>query len=306
MLVQFILINISAALYADKLTRYYSNLPEDHSNSGGNIFTKSWKLFSGPRYPRPEINEPPVFTYDTLQLKTSKGLNIDAWYARPDSTAKGTVILFHGIGGTKMTNIDVANEFHYLGYNIMMVDFRGHGNSDGKNTTIGLREAEEVRLAYDHVKATGEQNIYLYGISMGAVALAKAVSKYGLQPSGVIMEMPFYSLQSYLKAKAGQIGFPKQPFAFLTTFWIGIEKGFNGYGHKTTRYVRDIKCPVLLQAGTLDSYVNLSEVRQIYDATASSNKKMVVYEGVGHESIPRKDPEKWRMEIEAFLKSGGK
>ncbi|MBL0268825.1 MAG: alpha/beta fold hydrolase [Chitinophagaceae bacterium] len=305
LLVQFLLINISTAFYADKLTRFYTNLPEGYSNSSGNIFTKSWKLFTGPRYPRSSNLEAPVFAIDTVRLQTKQGLAINAWYAPADTTAKGTVILFHGIGGSKMTLIDEVNEFRYLGYNIMMVDFRGHGNSEGNRTTIGYREAEEVRLAYDFVRQKGEQHIFIYGSSMGAVSVARAVYLYEMKLSGLILEMPFYSLQTYLKARAAQIGFPAQPFAFFTSFWIGLEKGFNGYKHKTTRYAAAIKCPVLLTWGTLDHYVNEKEIRTIYEAIPGPHKRLVVYEGASHESLLRKDPEKWRTSTESFLQSPG-
>lgn len=304
-LVQLLLINISTALYADKLTRYYTSLPEDYSNSSGNIFAKSWKLFTGPRYPRSNIQESPVFAFDTVRLQTKKGQAIDAWFARTDSAAKGTVILFHGIGVNKMSLIDESNEFRYMGFNIMMVDFRGHGNSEGNRTTIGYREAEEVQLAYEYVKQKGEKNIFMYGSSMGAVSVTRAVYLYDLKVTGLILEMPFYSLQTYLKARASQIGFPEQPFAFFTSFWIGLEKGFNGYKHKTTRYAAAIKCPVLLTWGTLDHYVNEKEIRSIYDAIRSPGKKLVVFEGASHESLLRKDADKWRTSTENFLKSPG-
>lgn len=303
LLVQFVLINISTAFYADKLTRFYSDLPEDYSNSSGNIFTKSWKLFTGPKYPRSVINERPVFPFDTVKLQTASGLSIDAWYAAADSAAKGTVILFHGIGGTRMNNLDEANEFRYLGYHIMMIDFRGHGNSEGNRSTIGFREAEEVKLAVEYVKKKGESTIFLYGSSMGAVSVARAVWKYELKLAGIILEMPFYSLQTYLKARAGQIGFPTQPFAFFTTFWIGAEKGFNGYRHKTSLYAKGVHCPVLIQWGTEDRFVNEKEIESVYEAVGTEKKKLVVYQGAEHESLLRKDPVKWREEINLFLQS---
>lgn len=303
LLVQFVLINISTAFYADKLTRFYSDLPEDYSNSSGNIFTKSWKLFTGPKYPRSVINERPVFPFDTVKLQTASGLSIDAWYAAADSAAKGTVILFHGIGGTRMNNLDEANEFRYLGYHIMMIDFRGHGNSEGNRSTIGFREAEEVKLAVEYVKKKGESTIFLYGSSMGAVSVARAVWKYELKLAGIILEMPFYSLQTYLKARAGQIGFPTQPFAFFTTFWIGAEKGFNGYRHKTSLYAKSVHCPVLIQWGTEDRFVNEKEIESVYEAVGTEKKKLVVYQGADHESLLRKDPVKWREEINLFLQS---
>jgi uncharacterized protein len=306
LLVQFLLINISTAFYADKLTRFYTNLPEGYSNSSGNIFTKSWKLFTGPRYPRSFVSESPVFKYDTVRLHTKSGLSIDGWLAKTDSVSKGTILLFHGIGVDKMTLIDEANEFRYLGYNIMMVDFRGHGNSEGNRTTIGYREAEEVEQAVSFLQKTiGEKKVFIYGSSMGAVAVTRALYLYDLKVSGLILEMPFYSLQTYLKARAAQIGFPAQPFAFFTSFWIGVEKGFNGYKHKTTRYAAAIKCPVLLNWGTLDHYVNEKEIRAIYEAIQCPEKRLVVYEGASHESLLRKDPEKWRTATESFLNNPG-
>ena len=136
---------------------------------------------------------------------------------------------------------------------------------------------------------------------MGAVAVARAISKYDLKPSGLILEAPFFSLQTYLKARARILGFPNQPFAFFTTFWVGTEWGFGGFRHKTTRYVKDITCPVLLQCGTLDNYVSQPEIQEIFRVTASANKKLVIYEGAQHESYLRKDPAKWRRETEIFL-----
>lgn len=305
LLVQFILVNISAALYADKLTRYYTDIPENYSNSNGNIFTKSWKLFTGPRYARPEIKTAAVFSYDTVQFIANGGLRIDAWYGRTDSVAKGTVIFFHGIGGTRISLLDEANEFRYMGMNVMLVDFRGHGNSGGNRTTIGIRESEEVKLAYEFIRGKGERYIFLYGTSMGAVAVAKALSDYKLQPAGVILDAPFLSLQAYLKARARMLGFPGQPFAFFTCFWIGAEKGFNGFGHATQRYAKNMHSPVLLQWGSLDDYVSEEDMRKISEAIPSNRKKLVIYEGAQHESYLRYDAPQWRKEIEAFTGISG-
>src|SRR5437870_5796660 len=99
---QFVLINISASLHAWKQTHFYTDagllLPKPSSK---NIFVKTWKLFAGFKMPRSVIQTFPTFPYDTIGLKTSSGLHIDAWYSPPDSAAKGTVILFHGLSINK-------------------------------------------------------------------------------------------------------------------------------------------------------------------------------------------------------------
>lgn len=309
LLVQFVLFNISAALYAYKFTHVYDDPSLRTKKSGSNVFTKTWRLFSGPRQPRSIITASPAFPYDTVMLKTNSGIFIEAWYAKPDSIAKGTVILFHGIMANKGMLLPEAAEFCYQGYNVMLVDLRAHGNSGGNTTTIGVRESEEVKLAYDYVQQQGEKNIFLYGSSMGAVVVTKAVANYSLRPSGVFLEMPFASLQSHIRARARGLGFGgvgEKPFGFLVTMWIGIERGFNGFKDKTTRYVKKLNCPVLMQWGAADTYVLKSETDKVYKAIASANKKLVIYDQAGHESLLQNDPAKWRAETGAFLANNTK
>ena len=301
LLVQFVLLNISSAIYAYRLTHFYSDTTVSTNSSSSNIFARTWKLFTGPRQIKPVIKEKPVFPYEDISLKTDDSLTIHAWYTRQDSFAKGTIILFHGINANKAFLLDEAYEFRFEGYNVLLVDFRGHGDSEGNTTTIGYRESEEVKLAYDFIRSKGDSNIFLYGVSLGSVVVAKAVTEYELRPSGVILDMPFASLQSYLKNRARTLGFPGQPFAFLTTFWIGLERGFNGYGHMTTGYMKDLACPVLLQWGTHDAFIPRGETEKIFKSIGSLEKKYVEYEGSGHESFLRSNPIKWRIEMERFL-----
>lgn len=309
LLVQFLLINISAAFYAYKFTHVYDDPALRNAGPSKNIFVKTWRLFTGPRQPQSIITETPTFPYDTVSLKTRKGIDIDAWYSKTDSASRGTIILFHGIGANKGMMLNEAHEFRYQGYNVMLVDFRAHGNSGGQTTTVGIREAEEVKLAYDFVTGKGEKNIFLWGSSMGAVVVAKAITEYDLKPAGVFLEMPFASLQSHLRARARVQGFEgaaERPFGFFVTWWMGIERGFNGFKHTTSSYVKKVNCPVLMQWGALDNYVLQTETYKVYNAIASANKKLVVYDRAGHESLLQNDPVKWRIETERFLAANTK
>ena len=200
--------------------------------------------------------------------------------------------------------IDEADAFRTLGFNVMLVDLRAHGNSGGKASSMGYKESEEVQLAYDYVRQAGEKNIFIWGASMGAVIMIKAVADSQLQPSGIIVEMPFLSLQTHSESKARFLGFPRQPFGFLTSFWIGVEQGFNGLGFKTTRYAKKVTCPVLMQYGEKDELVLRYEINAVYEAIASSNKKLVIYDDAAHESFLKKDPVTWKKEVSAFLKIG--
>ncbi|MBS1653814.1 MAG: alpha/beta hydrolase, partial [Bacteroidetes bacterium] len=188
-------------------------------------------------------------------------------------------------------------------YNVFMIDLRAHGSSEGRVTTIGYKESEEVKLAYNFVKEKGEQKIILFGISMGAVILPKAIVDYHIQPAGIIMEMPFASLQDHLEARARVLGFPDQPFAFLVTLWIGIERGFNSFSYKTSRYTSQMDTPVLLQWGAKDDYVLKHETDEIFENISSPEKKLSIFPDAGHESLLQNDADKWQQDVTGFLGS---
>ena len=301
LLVQLILINISAAFHAWHFTHYYDDdNVRTQPSSQGKFFLRTWRLMTGKKLPRSLIQYHPTIPYDTVQLITNTGKKLEAWYMKADS-AKGTVILFHGLGSNKGNVLNEAFSFYSFGYNTMLVDIRAHGNSEGMVNSVGYKESEEVKLAYDHVVKSGEKNIVLWGMSLGAVIISKAIWQYDIQPQKVILEMPFDRLQDHIRARARISGFPGEPFAFFVTPWIGLEQGYWGYGHKTSKYIKKINCPVLLQWGTTDEYVFKSEIDRIYSSIKSVNKKLEIYDGVGHEPLINMREEQWTKTVNDFL-----
>ena len=78
--------------------------------------------------------------------------------------------------------LDKSEIFLELGYNTFLVDFMGSGGSEGNQTTIGFLEAEQVETSFNYLKNKGEKNILLFGTSMGAVAIMKAIHDFDLKP----------------------------------------------------------------------------------------------------------------------------
>lgn len=300
LIVQFALANISAAIYAYKFTHFYQNPGDWDVAHPKNVFDKTWKLFKGPAFGKDEKQQPPDFPYQNFSLHLANGANIDTWYsAVPNSI--GTICLFHGLMSSKAYYTEEANEFRNYGFNVLMLDFRGHGRSDGMKTTIGYNEAEEVRLAYDYVKGKGEKNIYLFGGSMGAVAVARSVAVFHLQPSGIILDMPFDGLIDHLKARGRSYGFPQNLFAIPVACWMSLESSFPVFNHKTSEYAKEINCPVLLEWGTADHLVTQKETDQIFKSLASKNKKLLVYKNGVHSSLLKQDPLQWKRAMHDFL-----
>lgn len=298
----FILVNVVVAFHAYKFTHFYNTgevtvkKPEEKSG-----WEKTKEILFGINAEKKKNTITTDSSFETIYLKTKDGLKLEAWYI-PAEAAVGTVCLFHGHGGTKSGIYKEAEELRKMGYNTLLLDFRAHGNSEGNTCTIGYYETEDVKLAYDHIKNSDEKNIVLWGISMGASTITKAIKDYGLQPKKIILEMPFGTIEDAVKGRLKLMGLPPQPFATLLTFWGGTEHGFWAFGMNPEEYVKSIHCPLLLQWGKNDPRVTRAEEDILFTNIASPNKKFVVYETAGHESLCKKEPEKWRNEVAAFLK----
>ena len=262
---------------------------------------KTKSILFGMNYPKRRITAVPSLPYQTFYTETKDGIRLEGWYV-PKREAKGTVILFHGHGGNKSGVVSEAEAFYNFGYNVCMADFRAHGNSEGNTCTIGYKESEDVKAIYDYVTAKGEKNIILYGISLGAATITKAITDHKeIKPSKVILEMPFASLTEAVKGRLRIMHLPAQPFAALLTFWGGTEHGFWAFEHNPEEYAANIHVPVLLQWGQNDARVTDEETKTVFNNLASKQKRLVVYEQSGHQSLLNNEPQKWMSSVKRFL-----
>ncbi len=300
LLVGFILVNAVAAFQAYKLTRFYDSAPAKVRPEQQSLWYKTKAVLFGVNMPKSKNTIFPDSSFETIYFKTDDSIKLEAWYMK-DSAAKGTVILFHGHGGSKSGVLDEAYYFKSLDYNVLMVDFRAHGGSEGNACTIGYNESADVKAAYEYISAKGEKNIFLWGTSLGASTIIKAIHDYDIKPKKIILEMPFGSLLEAVKGRVRVMGLSQEPISSLLAFWGGVEHGFFAFDYKPCDYAKKITCPVLLQWGTQDPRVTKSEIDCIYNNLSMKNKKLMIYKDAGHESLCQNSPEEWEKEIEDFL-----
>ena len=296
----FVALNVLAAFHAWKFTHFYADAPQHKNAQQFSFGEKLNAIVFGIKVNNSKIGDVIPLSHDTIVFTTADNLTIDAWYATQNK-AKGSIALFHGHLATKSAVLAEAMAFYKMGYNVLLVDFRGHGNSAGDYCTIGYKEGEEVKLAYDFLVGKGEKKIVLWGVSMGAAAITSAFDKYDMQPQGVILELPYGSLLQAVKARTKMMGLPAQPIASLLTFWGGVENGFNAFALKPASYAKKINCPVLLQAGLQDNRVGMDEIEAIYSNITSPKKIKEVYQGADHQSLLQNEPEKWLKAVDDFF-----
>jgi len=291
----FLLANAIAFMHAYKFTHFTNS--SGKSTYEATALKKIYMLFTGVDNPRPVNKQLPDTAYQTILIRSNELL--ESWLIQTEN-AKGTIILFHGYGGEKSSMLDKAAAFRGLGFNTLVVDFMGSGGSEGNSTTIGYKEAEEVRDCFNFLKENGFENIHLFGTSMGAVAIMRALHEYDIKPASIIIECPFGTMTQTVKARFKMMGVPAFPMAHLLLFWGGVQNGFWAFSHNPVDYVKRITCPVLLLYGESDPKVSRAEIESIY-TNIKGEKVLRTYRLAGHENYLIKYHDQWLEDVKSFL-----
>ena len=298
-LILFLLLNVVVIFHAYKFTHFYEmNDAAVKKQEAKNGWDKTSDLLFGFNAAK-QPNTAPDTTYKSVNLRTADGLTLSGWLINV-ANPKGSVAMFHGHGSKKSAILSEAKGFNQLGYNTLLVDMRAHGASGGNTCTIGYKEAADVKTAYEYLQKTGEKNILLYGISLGAATVTKAINDYALKPSKIMLEMPFASLPDAVEGRVKMMGLPVQPVSTLLTFWGGTLHGFWAYNLRPADYVKKITCPVLVHWGRHDPRVSEAETNDVFK-NITTPKRLEVFEESGHESLLKKEPSKWMNSVATFL-----
>jgi uncharacterized protein len=260
-------------------------------------------LLCGIRISRPRSNLAPSKLGPecrSLTLSVTNGITLGAWYCAVPAQSP-LVILFHGYIGEKTGTLAEAKAFLGMGASVLLVDFRGSGDSSESYTTVGYDEAEDVAAAVRYAQThLNHPKVILYGQSMGAAAVLRAVRSCNVQPDGIIVEGVFDQMLTTVRHRFQVMGVPSFPSAQLLVFWGGWQAGFNGFGHNPVDYAKSVKCPILFLHGSADPRAHIEEARRVFDAVPSV-KQFQEFPGLGHEAGVVRYREMWSEAVRRFL-----
>ena len=228
------------------------------------------------------------------------------WIAHPAAMGK-CVVLIHGYGDAKVGAIAWAPMWHELGYHILAIDLRAHGESEGRETTAGYFERHDLNQILDQLRAArpaDTRTLVLFGISMGgAVALGAAETRDDI--TAIVLDSPFTEYGHAVFAHARRMN---MPFPKLIPLAIRLAQSMSGARFDEVQpidLISRIKCPLMVIAGECDPFLPAGDLA-LLEETMSRRQEGVsrfwkVAEGEHVLSIAA-DAEAYRERIEAFLK----
>jgi uncharacterized protein len=274
----------------------------------GPVASLSWSqglryLCFGARMPRPQNRKTPRdlgLTYETVKFSGHADASLEAWLI-PHTAPRGQALLFHGFADAKASLLPVARAFHTLGYSVLLVDSYGSGGSAGNTTSVGYFEAEDVVAARRRMSGAGASGpTVLYGASMGAAAVLRAVGDLHAPADALVLECPFDSLLTTVEHRFRLMHVPPFPTARLLLFWGGRQLGFDATQFAPADSARAVSVPTLLMAGDHDPYVAVDDTRRVF-LNLSGPKRLEIFPGALHQNLLRADRARWVRVTSEFL-----
>lgn len=260
-------------------------------------------LFGGVNIPRPHGHGNPSsvgLPYREADIPSTGSVRLGAWFC-PRKGATNLVILLHGYASEKSSQLAEARQFYDLGCAVLLVDFRGSGQSSESYTTVGFEEADDVvaAVAYAREQWPGTR-IVLFGQSMGAAAVLRAAGRLDVKPDAIIIEAVFDTMCNTIRHRFESMGVPSFPCADLLVFWGGWQMGFDGFAHNPVDYAAGVTCPVLVMHGRDDARAKLADARAVFDHLGG-RKQFLEFKATGHEPYVRRNTEPWRAAVRCLL-----
>lgn len=238
---------------------------------------------------RPHINnfmKKQEVEYEEIIIPSTDGLKLRGWWLE---AAKGaaTVVVLHGVTQNRTRVLRAAIVLRRAGFNVLVFDGRGHGQSEGRHITYGFHERRDVEVAVEWLiteKKVDTERIGLAGESMGAAITLQVAAHYP-KVKAVWADSPFASLRRVTKEYVSRI--TKLPRALLETvlwpaFHVANYRGkFDVDMVEPLALAKQIKCPVYLIHGTADDLISTDHSQNIYDAL-ETKKELWIVEGARH------------------------
>ena len=213
-------------------------------------------------------------TYERVSIVTNDGLTLSGRYYHIKDGAP-LDIGFHGYRSHPVTDFSGGSELSFqMEHNLLLVDQRAHGQSDGRTISFGILERQDLLCWVDYaIQRFGmDVNIFLYGVSMGGATVLMA-SELNLPSNvkGIIADCPYDNPLDVILHVGKSTPFPQaliKPFAILGAKIYG---GFDLLETTAGQAVKNTTVPILLIHGEADTYVPC----HMSEAAANANPAMV-------------------------------
>jgi hypothetical protein len=213
------------------------------------------------------------------------------------------VIIIPGRMETLQYSCYFAVQYQKSGYNVLVIDNRSHGLSEGKYNNLGYKEYADILNWGEFLHTTyGIDNIVCHGICIGAATALYAMVRPECPAyfKGLVADGMFLNFRASFTNHLTLDKRPKFPTVFNVMLLISLHAKANAFKDGPITRIQDMKLPVLFLYSKQDKFSLPNEAQQLYDA-CPSQKQLVWFEKGVHSHLRINAPERYDGAIVQFL-----
>jgi hypothetical protein len=236
-------------------------------------------------FPSAEWPTERTLEYENMKLWQATASDYQGLIAASDAPApNGTIVLFHGNGGTAADRGFYLKPFMELGFRVILAEYPKYGGRPGKvgEKPFVAAGLETVRLAFEQYK----EPIYLVGESLGC-GVAAAVAKQTSAPvAGIILITPWDTLASVAKSL----------FPFLPVQLVLTDK------YDSIENLQTFPKKISVVGAERDEILPIKHAMNLYNALPEGRKRLWIIKGAGHNDWPMHTDASLFKEMTDFVK----
>jgi alpha-beta hydrolase superfamily lysophospholipase len=244
--------------------------------------------------------------FDIRDSATGEPITLRAWWMPAGRASERCVILLHGYADAKVGAIAWAPMWRGLGFHVLALDLRAHGDSGGRYCTAGVREAEDLEVLSDlrAARPRETEKVVLFGISYGA-AVAAGVATRREDVDAIVLESPYSDFRSAATRHGELMLAPGATFRAAAFRLAECLAGVRFGEMRTPRLLAAAKCPWLVIHGDADRLMPPEEIATFRDLATGPTRQHHLVAGAGHNRAMETDPVGYAARIERFLMDAG-
>jgi pimeloyl-ACP methyl ester carboxylesterase len=147
-------------------------------------------------------------TVTEVPLLARDGALLRAWHFERAGRSRGTVLLLHGLGDTRASQLPLTSLLLEHGYGVLAPDWRAHGSSSGPIASYGVVERADLAAGAAWVRdRRPDECEFAVGASMGAAIVLQAAATELF--CAVVAEAPYATFRGAARLRVGrQFGLP--------------------------------------------------------------------------------------------------
>ncbi|MDQ0204053.1 alpha/beta hydrolase [Pectinatus haikarae] len=246
--------------------------------------------------------------WERAEITTKDGYTLAGTYIKNPVSSKKAVLILHGLYQNRSMSIDYVPLYQRLGFNVLLVDLRGHGQSGGQ-MTWGKNEVGDIDewIGYLRDRKANDQ-IGIHGVSLGgAYALLHSGANTPVKADFYVEDSAYDDLALVYREKLRMfLQMPQENF-IISALWFYCQLSMYWHTGETMADLSPIKSvvktqsPILFLHGGADALIPKTAMQSLYDA-GSSYKEFHIFPNAAHAVSLNSDPREYYDVLHKFLK----